>query len=406
MPRRTKDANWVNTFRQELNRRCPVGWTVINDRGKIRLQVGKKPNIKSISLPYYWDESEWVDALKRIDVAADIYLEHNEKIDIRTAFQIAASASSNAQLDWNEAIQEFRKFKTRVKDSTWETKYKPVLDRTLASLSSGRKPTNGPKLCEVVLSKWSKGTSQRRHMRLALYGLLNYCVQRRDFPSAWLPPAMSDDEVVSTTKRVGFPLTDSQIIRLVDALPDTETANRWKFAIQLMAVYGLRPEDLRELYTKQNGKEIWTDYRKSKGGRKGETTEPRELFPLWVLDSDGTAVDWNYTLKARLAAGELLPPLGRIGRAGEAIRTYLRRQDIWKVLKAEAKKEKEELTPYSFRHRFAYYGHNRPQEDGTFRAAKQIADAMGHTLDTHLMSYARFKTRDLAESFDKVPAES
>ena len=66
MPRRTQDANWVNTFRQELKRRCPVGWTVINDRGKIRLQVGKKPNIKSISLPYYWDESEWVDALKRM----------------------------------------------------------------------------------------------------------------------------------------------------------------------------------------------------------------------------------------------------------------------------------------------------------------------------------------------------
>ncbi len=153
-----------------------------------------------------------------------------------------------------------------------------MLDRTLASLSSGRKPTNGPKLCEVVLSKWSKGT-------------LNYCVQRRDFPSAWLPPAMSDDEVVSTTKRVGFPLTDSQIIRL----------NRWKFAIQLMAVYGLRPEDLRELYTKQNGKEIWTDYRKSKGGRKGETTEPRELFPLWVLDSDGTAVDESQTCSRRIA---------------------------------------------------------------------------------------------------------
>ena len=139
---------------------------------------------------------------------------------------------------------------------------------------------------------------------------------------------------------------------------------------------------------------------------QGENTEPRELFPLWVLDSDGTAVDWNYTLKARLAAGELLPPLGRIGRAGEAIRTYLRRQDIWKVLRAEAKKEKEELTPYSFRHRFAYYGHNRPQEDGNFRAAKQIADAMGHTLDTHLLSYARFKTRDLAESFDKVPTSN
>ncbi len=72
-------------------------------------------------------------------------------------------------------------------------------------------------------------------------------------------------------------------------------------------------------------------------------------------------------------------------------------------LRSEAAKEKEELTPYSFRHRYAYYGHNRPQLDGSYRAPKQIADAMGHTLDTHLLSYARFKTRDLAESFDQYP---
>ena len=105
----------------------------------------------------------------------------------------------------------------------------------------------------------------------------------------------------------------------------------------------------------------------------------------------------------RVAANESLPPLGKEGKAGEAIGTYLRRQDIWKAQRSEAAKEKEELTPYSFRHRYAYYGHNRPQLDGSYRAPKQIADAMGHTLDTHLLSYARFKTRDLAESFDQYP---
>ncbi len=57
-------------------------------------------------------------------------------------------------------------------------------------------------------------------MRLAIYGFLNYCVNRLDFPSLCLPPALSDDEIVTTTKRIGYPLTDSQIIRLVDGLPD------------------------------------------------------------------------------------------------------------------------------------------------------------------------------------------
>jgi len=403
MSKSKSSQEWVKTFRKALKQTCPIGWSVSNDRNRVRVQVGKRGNIRSINLPYSWTEDDWIDAYKRIEVAANIFLEHNEKIDIKTAFQIASSASSKAELNWHEAIKEFRKFKTRVKDSTWETKYKPVLDQALAALTAKKKPANGPKLCEVALNQWKKGTSQRRHMRLALYGLLNYCVHHQDFASFWLPPAMSDDEVVTKTKRVGFPLSDSQIIRLVSSLPQNDTGNRWGFAIQLCCVYGLRPEDLRGIYTKKNGAEIWSDYRKSKGGRKGETTEPRQLFPIWILDSDDTPVAWNYTLKARLAAGESIPPLGKPGKAGEALGTYLRRQNIWKQLRTEAQREKEELTPYSFRHRFAYYGHNRKQEDGTYRSPKQVADALGHSLDTHLLSYARFNTRDLAKSFDQQP---
>ena len=68
----------------------------------------------------------------------------------------------------------------------------------------------------------------------------------------------------------------------------------------------------------------------------------------------------------------------------------------------EVAKEKQKLTPYSFRHRYAYYGHNRPKADGSYRAPKQVADAMGHTLYTHLLSYSRFQTKDLASAFDET----
>ena len=37
------------------------------------------------------------------------------------------------------------------------------------------------------------------------------------------------------------------------------------------------------------------------------------------------------------------------------------------------------------------------------RDSKQVADALGHSLDTHLLSYARFNTRELAKSFDQQP---
>ena len=96
----------------------------------------------------------------------------------------------------------------------------------------------------------------------------------------------------------------------------------------------------------------------------------------------------------------LLPPLGKEGKAGDACRTYLSRRKVWKAIRKEVSIEEQELTAYSFRHRYAYYGHNRPKADGSYRASKQIADAMGHDLQTHLESFARFMTKDLKKAFD------
>ena len=46
--------------------------------------------------------------------------------------------------------------------------------------------------------------------------------------------------------------------------------------------------------------------------------------------------------------------------------------------------------------------HNRINKNGTYRSPKQIADAMGHDLETHLKSYSRFNTKDLENAFDSV----
>ena len=98
----------------------------------------------------------------------------------------------------------------------------------------------------------------------------------------------------------------------------------------------------------------------------------------------------------------LLPPLEKEGNADDACRTYLSRRKVWEAIRNEVSRENQELTAYSFRHRYAYCGHNRPKADGSYRAPKQIADAMGHTLDTHLLSYSRFQTKDLASAFDET----
>ena len=68
-----------------------------------------------------------------------------------------------------------------------------------------------------------------------------------EFESKWLPPAVTDQYQVRTEKRIGYPLTDLQIIRLLESFPDDEAGNKWKFAFQLMAAYGLRPIEIKHL---------------------------------------------------------------------------------------------------------------------------------------------------------------
>ena len=128
----------------------------------------------------------------------------------------------------------------------------------------------------------------------------------------------------------------------------------------------------------------------------------RKILPLLVRDIDGKAFDWCYNLVQRLAAGEKLPEIPK-GKGGQSFGDYLRRKsirNIWKSICTEARAEGLECVPYSFRHRYAYVAHTKPQQDGTMRTVKQIADLMGHDPDTNLKSYARFQTKDLEKASD------
>ena len=75
----------------------------------------------------------------------------------------------------------------------------------------------------------------------------------------------------------------------------------------------------------------------------------------------------------------------REGDGGQALNQYLRRRKVWMALRDDAKRQGEQLTPYSFRHRYAKRMHaaNIP--------IANISEAMGHTIEVHLKSYARFK---------------
>ena len=82
-----------------------------------------------------------------------------------------------------------------------------------------------------------------------LYGFLNWAVvQRGHLKPIYIPPAALPETL--KPKRVGYPPSDAQILQLLDNLPKGERHERWRFAIQLYAVFGLRPEEMRWLRVK------------------------------------------------------------------------------------------------------------------------------------------------------------
>jgi integrase len=397
---RTPSTAWIPVFRRQVRDSTTTGWTVTDSRGSVRLEVrdpahngGRK---QGITLPYPWSPASCADALLRIRVIWTFYSQGD--CTLIGAAQMADSSSSKHVIDWPAAAEAFRKqrieIEGRTSEKTWRVKYQPVLDCALEALGRPRSPANAADLCDAVLTRWQPGSRQRQIMRQNLYAFLRFCVERRCFKSCWNPPPVPKE--TRKPKRVGYPLSDAQILRLLGGIPDDEAGTRWWFAIQLLATYGLRPEELRHLVVMDGaeGPELWCNYRKSTGGH--EKTQPRRLHSLLVRDLDGTPQEWN--LLARVMLHEHLPPLGKEGKGGEALGTYLKRRAIWHQLKAEAESAGEELTPYAFRHRYAKQSH------AVRLSVATIANAMGHTIDTHLKAYARFQPDAVAEAYEAANA--
>ena len=139
------------------------------------------------------------------------------------------------------------------------------------------------------------------------------------------------------------------------------------------------------------------------GGKKGAKADPRRLHPLFLRDADGSARDWN--LQARLRVDGQLPPLNREGDGAQALNIYLRRHEVWNSIRAVFEHQGEQLTTYSFRHRYA-----KGMDSANVRIAN-ISEAMGDTNEVHLESYTWFKQKQLKTSllrlmFDGDPNRS
>ena len=391
MPKLTQTDTWVKEYRDLLRQSMEEHhqWSVGEHNGSIRLQVKDNGKKQTRLLPFEWSKKGFSAAIPEIQQIYKRFYDGNTRQLTRACEEVKVSGDS--QVEFSDLIKEFRNFVPNASDQTWNKSYLPVLYKAKELLDRKKhKPVDGEDLMMKALEQWEQGSRQRQIQRRSLNKFLNWAVLRAKLPNCYAPPAIVPE--VRKPKKVGYAFSDQQIISLIEG----ETDEQWKFAYQLMAVYGLRPEELRHLRIMEGtaGKELWSIYRKSKGGNKGERTEPRRLNPLFVKDIDGKPINWK--LQQRLEIGEKLPPLGQEGAAGMAILTHIKRRSIYKQIKDEALLIGQHAVPYSFRHRYSKESH----ANGIPIA--NIAASMGHSVEVHLDNYARFAPDGTVDIYAKA----
>ena len=415
MPVINRTQSWVSVFRDQINESTAKQFKVLDCRGKMRLQyrpAGGKA--QSLMLPFDFRKQDTSKALRRIEQIYKNFIEAKGKKTLAKAAAITEVSSSKHEIPWDDLVAEFRPFIPNCGDETFKRNYYktpkeisvskrlkkkysdeklvlPVLNQAgLLMRRTKGKPVDGESLMMESLKHWKQGSRSRQIARRALQAFLNWAIPRGKLPAAYAPPATLPE--TTQPKEIGYPIRDQEILSLLESIKN----EKWRFAIQLLSVYGLRPEELRYLTIKEGptGKALYSTYKKSKGGTKGKKTESRRLNPLFIKDDEGNFIDWN--LQARFEIGEALPCIGKTGEAGLYLGKFLKRNEYWNWLKQhviETVKD-EKLKPYCFRHRYAKESH------AAGFPMVNIAESMGHTLEVHMLNYARFKPDKTAELYE------
>ena len=220
---------------------------------------------------------------------------------------------------WN-LFGSYKIRKNLIKESTWNKDY-ATSGKRLKEVSDAKDAFD---LLDRAADKWEAGSRQRQISLQHISAMLKWGISREGnhiLPSdRWTPPielkGFYGEKVEAKIDAV--PLQDEEIISFLESLPvkskhprDKEAAKRWKFAFQLMAVFGLRPIEIKHLQV-ENG-ELWCNYIKRSGA--GQTKRRRlRCLNEW-------ATEWD--LINRVANDEALP-LCKVGVA-DAARTYLKR---------------------------------------------------------------------------------
>lgn len=363
---------WVQGLRSQLRQTLGPAWRLTEQRGKAKLDVRfRDGSRKTAVLPIPWLPAQAraiQDAVEQVAaaVAAGVPL-MDAVTQIRGASDGLPPSSGNDRADLIAVWEQFGRHKVgtgQIKESTWIKDYSPSAKRVKAVAVQAH---NAKDFLQAVAEPWQPGCRRRQVVVQHVASMLRWaCDEGHLAAEPWMPPASLRRFIGDALPRTeaAVPLRDQEILDLLESLPVDSAGRRWRFVLQLLAAYGLRPVEVQYLQQRPDG-QLRCLYQKRSGGG---TTRPRvlkALHPEWE-------VEWQ--LRERLHAGEAMPPFG--GGVADAARRYLIRQSSWQQLAEKG------ATVYGFRHGYALRAHQN------YGLSPRVAAAlMGHSVDTHQRAY-------------------
>ena len=226
----TQKDSWVSEYRDLLKESFDPRhkWFVGEHRGSIRLEVKDNGKKQTILLPYDWSNKGFSAAIPEIQQIYKRFYEGNRQLS--AACEKVKVSSSNQEIDLTRVIfKDFRKECPNASDTTWNKSYVPVLSKGQELLERSKgKPQNSKELMGLCLNEWEYGSRARQIARRALQKFLNFAVSNEKLSMQYAPIKIEEK---LKSKRVGYALTDSQILQLIASEKDP----KWQLNFQLLA---------------------------------------------------------------------------------------------------------------------------------------------------------------------------
>ncbi len=375
MPRINNASDWEKGLRASVRASTAKGWSVREDKGKVRLEVRTERLKSSATLPFDWSRSNVGDVVTR---ARNVYSLVQSGHDLRDAARIANNSAPQEHIQWEQAIAVFRQKKTttglEIKEKTWDEDYRPYLEFSAQTMQGSKAPGNACELAQILLKRWKDRSRSREKALIALKAFLDFSINNYGLPvKTWSLSREQLKEIRGRpleAKELAI-LEDSEIILLSEEIGQIKNGEAWKNYLKLTSTYGLRREEAWDCTPKKHpkhGLQMWCRNEKISGAYK---TQPR-----WLLAISPQGAEWGDLVEA-IRKGDLPLPDTHPG----AWNTLLSKLDFWRHLKTKYRDQEQHLKPGAIRDSYSYRAH----EKGL--ALHRICKAMGHSLITHQKHY-------------------